>query len=145
VYAVEDEVGDLGELGAAHHEARLAIEVRRRLGRAEPVFRVRSLGAYRLIVKAASGGDVLQVCLRTLDAVIEHDRKRGAALLETFRTYLHEGSSVKGAAVRLGVHPHTVLYRLDRLQELTGLSLSHAEDRLTLELALRVLDSAQAL
>ena len=33
-------------------------------------------------------------------------------------------------------------YRLGRLRELTGLDLRRAEDRLTLELALRVLDAA---
>ncbi len=38
------------------------------------------------------------------------------------------------------MHVHTVQYRLSRLEELTGLSLRNAEDRLTLELALRILD-----
>jgi DNA-binding PucR family transcriptional regulator len=40
------------------------------------------------------------------------------------------------------VHVHTVQYRLSRLEELTGLSLRNAEERLTLELALRILDLA---
>jgi len=43
------------------------------------------------------------------------------------------------------VHPHTVEYRLERIQELSGRSLRQSEGRLTLELALRVLDSAQVL
>ena len=50
-----------------------------------------------------------------------------------------------GRAVRLGVHPHTIDYRLGRLQELTGLDLRRAEDRLTLELAVRVLDATDLL
>ena len=145
VYAVEDEVGELAGLAAAHHEARLAIEVRERLGRIQPVLRVRSLGAYRLILRAASGADIVQLCQRTLGAVIEHDRRRSSALLDTFRIYLDAGASIKEASIRLGVHPHTVEYRLDRLQELSGLSLRRAEDRLTLELALRILDAGRVL
>ncbi len=145
VFAVQDEVGELTSLAPAHQEARLAIQVREKLGRAEPVFRVRSLGAFRLILQAASGDAITQLCQGTLQNVIDRDRRRGSALLDTFRVYLDGGASVTAAAARLGVHPHTVEYRLDRLQDLTGLSLRQSEDRLTLELALRVLDSAQLL
>lgn len=145
VFAVEDEVGELTALASAHREARLAIQVRERLGRVESAFKVRSLGAYRLLLQAASSNDIVQLCRRTFLAVIEHDHERGTALLETFRTYLAAGASVKDAASRLGVHPHTVEYRLERLQDLTQLSLRKPEDRLTLELAVRILDSAQLL
>jgi hypothetical protein len=145
VFAVQDEVSELSGLAPAHQEARLAIQVRDKLGRAGPVFRVRSLGAYRLILQAASEAEIIQLCQRTLQNVINHDLRRGAALLETFRVYLDVGASVSAAGARIGVHPHTIEYRLDRLQELSGLSLRQSEDRLTLELALRVLDSAQLL
>jgi hypothetical protein len=145
IYAVQDEVGELTGLAPAHQEARLAIQLREKLSREEPVFRVRSLGAYRLILQAASGADVVEVCKTTLRSVIDHDRKRGTRLLETFRVYLDAGASTSAAAARMGVHPHTVDYRLERLQELTGLSLRNAEGRLTLELAVRILDSASLL
>jgi purine catabolism regulator len=130
-----------------HQEARLAIEVRERLGRPRSVFKVRSLGAYRLILRAASAAEVVELCARTLDTVIKHDSRgrRGSTLLETYRVYLAAGASIKDASVRLGVHPHTVEYRLTRLQELSGLSFQRVEDRLTLELALRILDAAQLL
>jgi DNA-binding PucR family transcriptional regulator len=36
------------------------------------------------------------------------------------------------------VHPHTVQYRLDRVQDISGLRLSRPEDRMTLDLALRI-------
>ena len=142
VYALQGPVPELADLGAAYDEARLAIEVRERLGRREPVFTVRSLGAYRLILRAASGAEVVDLCRHVLRAAVEHDLRRGGTLLHTFRTYLETGTAVKATAGRLRVHPHTVEYRLRRLQELTGLDLRRPEDRLTLELALRVLDLA---
>ncbi|HYW27375.1 MAG TPA: helix-turn-helix domain-containing protein [Terriglobales bacterium] len=141
-YAVEDDVPAVSELASAYEETRLAIALRERLGSQDRVFAVRSLGAYRLIMRAASGPEVVELCLRTLQPVIDHDRRTDAGLLDTFRTYLDSGSSLKAAAARLRVHPHTVDYRLGRLRELTGLDLRRAEDRLTLELAVRVLDAA---
>ena len=44
----------LGALAAAREEAGLAIEIRERLGRREHVFKVRSLGAFRLILRASA-------------------------------------------------------------------------------------------
>ena len=85
---------------------------------------------------------MLDFSRRTLGKVIEHDEKRSGELIGTLRTYLENRSSVSLAAQVLGVHVHTVQYRLSRLEELTGLSLRNAEERLTLELALRILDLA---
>ena len=141
-FAVSSRVADLSELSDAFNEARIGIAVRGQLGRREPVFNVSELGAFRLILKSASEEDVARLCHDVLASVLEQDAKRGTELLRTFRTFLHLGSSAKAAADELNVHPHTIQYRLDRLQSLTGMSLGHPDDRLTLELALRVMDAA---
>ncbi|HEX2682049.1 MAG TPA: helix-turn-helix domain-containing protein, partial [Candidatus Dormibacteraeota bacterium] len=55
-------------------------------------------------------------------------------LAETLEAYLSKGS-VKDAAASLGLHRHTVLYRLERLKELLG-DLDQPATRLRLQLAL---------
>jgi carbohydrate diacid regulator len=56
-------------------------------------------------------------------------------LLETLEAYLAKGS-VKEAASALGLHRHTVLYRLEKLKELLGGELDVPATRLRLQLAL---------
>src|SRR5207253_7779368 len=56
-------------------------------------------------------------------------------LLETLEAYLARGS-VKEAAAALGLHRHTVLYRLEKLRELLGEDLEVPATRLRLQLAL---------
>jgi purine catabolism regulator len=56
-------------------------------------------------------------------------------LLETLEAYLAKGS-VKEAAAALGLHRHTVLYRLEKLKELLGDDLELPATRLRLQLAL---------
>jgi len=56
-------------------------------------------------------------------------------LLETLEAYLSTGS-VKDAAAALGLHRHTVLYRLEKLKELLGDDLEVPASRLRLQLAL---------
>lgn len=131
----------LEDLAATCNEVRLGLEVREELGRYSPVFHVGALGAYRFILRAASGEHVADFCQRALGAVIEHDLRRGSDLISTFRTYVSNGGRVKEAAHALNIHPHTVQYRLERLQQLSGLNLGHPDERLTLEMALRVVDA----
>jgi carbohydrate diacid regulator len=63
-------------------------------------------------------------------------RNRGQ-LLETLDAYLVLGS-VKDAAAALGLHRHTVLYRLDKLRELLGGDLEVPATRLRLQFALEL-------
>jgi len=143
-FAVCEPVDELGLLSSAFHEGRLSLVARRQLGLEPKVSTIRSLRAYRLLLRSAADTDVLALCVQTLAPVREYEAKHGTTLLNTYRVYLAHESSPKDAARALGVHSHTVQYRLDRLQSLTGLDLRRFEDRLTLELAVRILELAEA-
>ena len=60
------------------------------------------------------------------------------ALRETLLAWLAEGGNARRAAERLHAHKNTVLYRLQRAQQLLGRPLD--EGRGNLELALRALE-----
>lgn len=71
----------------------------------------------------------------TLGPILERERSRSLPLRETLEAVLsHDGLSA--AARALGVHRHTLLYRIERIEELVG-NWNDAEDRIRLELALR--------
>jgi hypothetical protein len=141
-YAIAEPISGLDELAIAYEEARVATDVRVQLGREDQVFSVQTLGVYRLIIQAAKGSDVVAFCRQTLKGVMDEAVPGRRKLLETYSNYLKHDQSVKATAAALSVHPHTVQYRLDRLQQLTGLSIRRPEDRLTLELAVRILQLA---
>jgi sugar diacid utilization regulator len=68
---------------------------------------------------------------RLMDSKLRNRRQ----LMETLEAYLAKGS-VKDAAAALGLHRHTVLYRLEKLKELLGGDLDVPATRLRLQLAL---------
>jgi purine catabolism regulator len=68
--------------------------------------------------------------------LVDYDEQHRADLVETLRAYFDANASPKDAAERLGVHRNTVLYRLDRIANLTGYDLGDSETRLRLQLAL---------
>ena len=71
----------------------------------------------------------------TLGKLQDPKLRNRAQLVETLEAYLARGS-VKDAASALGLHRHTVLYRLDKLKELLGGDLDVPATRLRLQLAL---------
>ena len=73
-----------------------------------------------------------------LGPLLAHDRDNNADLVGTLGAFFAANGSPKEAAERLQVHRNTVLYRLDRVRDITGYDLEDANLRLRLHLALHV-------
>jgi purine catabolism regulatory family protein/PucR-like helix-turn-helix protein/diguanylate cyclase with GGDEF domain len=69
--------------------------------------------------------------------LLEHDARRGSALVPTLTAYLASAGQWQATAQALSIHVNTLRYRLRRVEELTGRSLSHMGDRVDFFLALR--------
>ena len=108
----------------------------RRLYGLGQVTRFEDLGIYRLLFAAR---DLPELRSFHDDALDHTDRLRPATWR---RAVAHPGSVLspdaavpKETAAILGVHRNTVLYRLERIRELTGFDLDDADVRLRLQLA----------
>ncbi|MEY7973584.1 PucR family transcriptional regulator [Saccharomonospora xinjiangensis] len=74
-----------------------------------------------------------------LHTLLDHDALHDTTLRETVETYLTRHGDVRGVAEELRVHPNTVRYRVRRAEEILGMDLSDAADRLLLQLQLSLL------
>ena len=72
-----------------------------------------------------------------MEALVEHDRRRRSALLDTLEQYLARRRSVVETARALYIHPNTLRQRLGRIERVAGLDLDR-EDLLSLELAVKL-------
>lgn len=71
--------------------------------------------------------------------LVDYDRQRGSDLVRTLSVYFETGTNASEAADRLFLHRNSLLYRLERIQELTGLDLKEPGSRLVLQLGLLAL------
>lgn len=71
-----------------------------------------------------------------LDALVRDPASRETDLVTSLEAFLHHNGSCEAAARALGVHRHTLRARVSRVEELTGLSLDVAENRVMLLLGL---------
>jgi purine catabolism regulator len=75
-----------------------------------------------------------------IEPLLAHDRERRSDLVRTLWVYFAAGANASEAADRLFLHRNSMLYRLARIGELTGLDLKEPRARLALQLGLLFLD-----
>ncbi|MFK0120859.1 PucR family transcriptional regulator [Streptomyces sp. NPDC090994] len=97
-------------------------------GRPQGLYRLADLALDHQLSRPGPAADHLASLLRPLEERPE--------LMATLRAYLGAACDRQVAATRLRVHPNTVLYRLRKVAELTGLNPARATDLPTLHAAL---------
>jgi sugar diacid utilization regulator len=117
-------------------EAREALSIARATG-AGPVARFNELVLDRLLRQDPAL--LAEFVAQVVGVIQSYDARRRTDLLRTLEVWAAEGGRPTAAAEVLHVHPHTVTYRLGRVEELTGLSLSSPDHRLQILLGLRAL------
>jgi DNA-binding PucR family transcriptional regulator len=75
--------------------------------------------------------------------LVEHDRARRSDLVRTLRAHFATGANASEAADRLFLHRNSMLYRLERIQKLTGLDLKDPRVALALQLGLLTLEKKE--
>ena len=91
-----------------------------------------------LIERCVRGAPWLGAALErvVLRPIQDHDAAHASELLATLEAFVAAGLSRKATAQRLTVHPNTLDYRLDRIRQLTGLTLTAPRDVALVILAL---------
>jgi sugar diacid utilization regulator len=123
-----------GAYGVArsYEEALEALTFADRLGLDSDVVHARDLLVYRVL-----GRDQAAIVdlVRDVLAPLDHVRGGPEVLLDTLREYFSAGEVATEAARRLHVSVRTVTYRLARVAQLTGYSVSRPEQRFSLHAA----------
>ncbi|MGH7611488.1 MAG: helix-turn-helix domain-containing protein [Candidatus Dormibacteria bacterium] len=126
-----------GELPRAHEEARQALRLARRGGGRGQFVSYRSLGAARLLLEVRDPEVLRRFVEETLGPVLAYSRRHRTPLLPSLETLVAERWNQRAAARQLGVHINTLAYRLERLEQLLGVSMQDAENRVLLSVALQ--------
>ena len=119
------------DLAVAVGRARATLQAASAGARLDPVS-WDALGAWRLIVEAPETLAAVDVH-PGLEALLTQPRDE---LLTTARAVLDFGGDISAVADALHVHRTTLYYRLDRIEELTGIDLRTGSTRTQLQLAL---------
>jgi len=105
-----------------------------------PIASPRDLGSYALLL-GAQPRPVLEGFVRSvLGPLMDRDQAKSSELVASVRAFIESGGRWEPGAEMLGVHRHTLRYRVRQAEELLGRDLTSAEDRLEVWLALKAAD-----
>ncbi|MGX2994208.1 PucR family transcriptional regulator [Streptomyces sp. JNUCC 64] len=121
----------------AHRQALRALSVARRLGRDRVAYDEVTEGTLTALLSDDAVRAYADGLLRGLRA---HDATGRGDLVASLRAWLSRHGQWDAAAADLGVHRHTLRYRMRRVEEILGRSLDDPDVRMELWLALKTAD-----
>ncbi|GIK29627.1 MAG: helix-turn-helix domain-containing protein [Chloroflexota bacterium] len=133
-------VQGLRDLRAAYREAKDSLTIAQQLGDIDKSTYYGDLKLYQLLlgVKDRSLQHLRRFYEEALAPLVEHNDRKQGDLIRTLNGFFDANGNLAKAASDLAVHRNTLVYRLDRISELTGLDLNDPDNRLILHLALKV-------
>lgn len=131
------------EIPRLYREAGHAVDIGARIALDGPVVEYGELGIYRLLLQIGDVAQLRRFAEETLGPLIRYDAAHKVGLVRTLSVFLDQRESLKRAASRLHVHANTVAYRLQRIEQLTPLDLTDADDRLVAHVAVKILEVQQ--
>jgi purine catabolism regulator len=97
-----------------------------------------SLGVYQLLVQLEEIPAVRHFTDQVIGPLVAYDEQHNSSLVKTIDAYFDHHGNISQTAESLFIHRNTLLYRLDRIQELTRHDLNQSNMRLALHLSLKL-------
>ena len=97
----------------------------------------KDMGVDRLLSLLAGSSELTHFYHETLGELTDNTPQNNE-FISTLEAFFEEHGNLTRTAKRLHIHRNTLLYRMDRIREISGLDLSNPETRLAVHLALRI-------
>lgn len=128
---------DISAWRTSYRDAVQALELAIRLQTDVPLY-IGDLGVYQLILSLSDREKLLNFTERTLGPLLEYDMRQHADLIKTLEAFFACHGNLSQTAETLIVHRNTLLYRMNRINEIAEIDLNRPETRLALHLALTI-------
>lgn len=128
---------DISAWRTSYRDAVQALELAERLQTDAPLY-IGDLGVYQLILSLNDREKLLAFTEKTLGPLLEYDMRQHADLVKTLEAFFTCHGNLSQTAEMLIVHRNTLLYRMNRINEIAEIDLNRPETRLALHLAITI-------
>lgn len=128
----------LRNIKRSHREAEVALRVGRSMYGGGCISFFKDLGSYRFLYELKGSEAVQSFQNDILNKIKLYDAQNGTALYDTLACYLKNDRNFRLTAEKMFIHRNSVIYRIKKIEEITGLSLSNPEDCFNLHLSLKL-------
>lgn len=127
------------ELDTSFEEAQQTIKVQHRVKGKPKVGFFRDQGAYCLLSELKDSLKLGVFYDESIGKLEEYDQRNNGELLQTLEEYYNCGHNIRETSEALYLHRNSIIYRLKKIEQITGKDLSSSEDNFELQLGLKIL------
>lgn len=98
------------------------------------------LGIYKILSNEAIRSELLQFSRETLSQLLKYDKNKDSDFIETLRVYFQCNGNLRKVAEELFTHYNTIIYRINRIKEISDIDLDDHQTALNVQLSIRILD-----
>lgn len=126
------------KLHESYEEARKCIIISHNLNQDNQIIFYDKLGIYKLINLVTASEEADELVDRYVNKLVEYDKETNSNLLETLISICENSWNLKQASESLFVHYNTVKYRYKKICSILNTDFSTMDDRITVEIAIRI-------
>jgi purine catabolism regulator len=132
-------IPDANQMDRGYQEALVALKVARKLNGPGSMLHFSDVGTYRLLLDIweRNPDEIRRLYEETIGKVDQYDAQNGTQLTQTLSEFLRNNENLTQTATDLFAHRHTIRYRLEKIGEITGLSVFDTEHKERLGLGLK--------
>lgn len=129
-------------LWKSHEQAKLIVENLSKASNSN-IIHYDDLGLYRILSFDGLQNELVEFCSSTIKPLVEYDKINNSELVKTLKNYFQYNGNMKKMSEKMHMHYNTIIYRLQKIKDVIGLDIEDSDNRLNLEIALKIMDLIQ--
>lgn len=126
---------ELADWKDSYREASQSLTMAVRLNEKTPLY-FGDLSVYRLLFQLENNEELEAFCREVLGPLMDYEGS--GDLLETLEAFCDKLGNLSQTAEKLFIHRNSLLYRMERIQQLAGIDMNNPDTRLAVHLALKI-------
>lgn len=135
-------IGTLSEhisnISDSYIKAQDALEFGEVINGRESITSYSELGVFRMLGQFTNSEELRTFIPPTLQMLLNYQQANKADLLTTLKVFLQSNQNATKTSQLLFIHHKTVVYRIERIKEITGMDFDDAEEMLLVQIGLKI-------
>jgi PucR family transcriptional regulator, proline-responsive transcriptional activator len=128
----------LSEMKKSLKEAEQALKIAKLSYEEKACYHFKDLDIYSLILGVEDVQLLENYYQKMLGQLLEHDRINSSSLVSTLETFINESGNLSASAEKLYIHRNTLIYRINKIEEITSVDLREIKEMMKFEIAFMI-------
>lgn len=136
---IGDVAATIMELSRSYQEAEDALNVKKLIDLDSDIAAFSELGIFRLLCQFKDRAQLETFIPLSLRKLLQYKQSNREDLVKTLKVFLHHNQNMNKTAQELFVHYKTVMYRIEKIREITNINFEDSEEVLLIQIGLKIL------